>query len=272
MMDPQAFFDDVADRHARRQRAVRILKYDLHGVTEGPHLLELEAFNLIAHEHDRPSGRNQPQDGKTEGGFAGARFADHSERFAFSQFDTHAIDRLDVSDHLAQYTALDRKPHLEVLRLDHDRRIRTGRCRGGPRLRRQKRAGVRMFRCSEDTLDLTLLDDLSALHHTDSVGKLAYDAKVVGDEQHRHAELRLGVFQQLQDLCLDSYIKRGGGLVGNQKVRLIGERHGYHHALALASGKLMRITSQSAHRIGNAHLAEQFDNSGTRSFPVKTLM
>ncbi len=40
-MDPQALLDDVGDRHARRQRAVRILEHDLHVAADRPHLLEL---------------------------------------------------------------------------------------------------------------------------------------------------------------------------------------------------------------------------------------
>src|SRR6185312_16155181 len=50
MMDLQSFLDDVVDRHARRERAVRILKYDLHVATERPHLLEAQALQLVAHE------------------------------------------------------------------------------------------------------------------------------------------------------------------------------------------------------------------------------
>ena len=67
-----------------------------------------------------PVGGDQPQDGKTERGFAGARFADDAERLALSQLDTDAIDCLDVPDNLAHHAALDRKPHFKVFRLDND--------------------------------------------------------------------------------------------------------------------------------------------------------
>ena len=39
---------------------------------------------------------------RPKGGFAGARFADDAERLALAQLDADAIDRLDVSDNLAQ--------------------------------------------------------------------------------------------------------------------------------------------------------------------------
>ena len=52
---------------------------------------------------------------------------------------------------------------------------------------------------------------------------------------------RLQVAQQLQDLRLDGDVERGGGLVGDQQIGLVGERHGDHHALALAARELVRI-------------------------------
>src|SRR5689334_9698361 len=39
----QALGDDVADRHARRERAERILEHDLHVAAERPHRLELRS-------------------------------------------------------------------------------------------------------------------------------------------------------------------------------------------------------------------------------------
>jgi hypothetical protein len=67
----------------------------------------------------------------------------------------------------------------------------------------------------------------------------------VGDEQHRHAE-RLCNPEQLQDLRLHGDVERRGRLVGDQQVGLVGERHGDHHALALAAGELVRIGIRAA--------------------------
>jgi hypothetical protein len=55
----------------------------------------------------------------------------------------------------------------------------------------------------------------------------------VGDEQHGHADLALQRLQELEDLRLDGDVERGRRLVGDQQVRLVGERHGDHDALAL---------------------------------------
>ena len=94
-------------------------------------------------------------------------------------------------------------------------------------------------------LDRAVLDDLAVLHHADPLRDLAHDAEVVGDEQKRHAEPRLDVFQQRDDLRLHGDVERRGRLVGNQQIGLVGERHGDHDALALAAGELVRIALQA---------------------------
>ena len=116
----------------------------------------------------------------------------------------------------------------------------------------------------EHALDRALLDDLALLHHADAVGELAHDAEVVGDEQKRHAEPLLDVLQQRDDLRLHGDVERGGRLVGDQQIGLVGERHGDHDALALAAGELMRIAVEPGLRIGNADLGQHFERAGAR--------
>ena len=154
----------------------------------------------------------------------------------------------------------------------HDGRVRLRRRRIGLRLGREQRARIRMLGRGEHALDRALLDDLAALHHADPVGELAHDAEIVGDEQHRHAEPRLDVFQELQDLRLHRDVERGGRLVGDQQIGLVGERHGDHHALALAAGQLVRIAAEPPRRVGNADLVEQFEDAGARRLAGNALM
>ena len=71
-------------------------------------------------------------------------------------------------------------------------------------------------------------------------------------------------FEQLQDLRLDGDVERGGRLVGDQEVGLVGERHRDHHALALAARELMRIGVEPALRLGNADLLQQLDDARAR--------
>ena len=111
----------------------------------------------------------------------------------------------------------------------------------GLRLGREQRLGVGMLRRGEHLLDRALLDDLAVVHHADHVGDAPHDAEIVGDEQQAHAEPLADVGQQLEDLRLHGDVERGGRLVGDQQIGLVGERHRDHHALALAAGQLMRI-------------------------------
>ena len=45
----------------------------------------------------------------------------------------------------------------------------------------------------------------------------------------------------VEDLGLDRDVERGGRLVGDQQLRLAGQRHRDHHALAQAAGQLVRV-------------------------------
>ena len=191
-------------------------------------------------------------------------FADHAERLALAHLDADAVDRLDVADGLARHAALDRKPDLQVVGLQHDLAGGIGLQGVRMRLGGEQRPGVGVLRRLEDFGDGIFLDDLAVLHHADPVGDLADDAEVVGDEQHGHAEPGLQLLEKLEDLRLDGDIERGGRLVGDQQVRLVGERHRDHHALALAAGQLMRIALQPRFGIGDADLRQQFEDARAR--------
>ena len=167
----------------------------------------------------------------------------------------------DVADRAAQEAFLDRKPDLQVLGLqDRLRRgIGGGGCPFG--LGREQHLRVRMLRVAEDVFDGSGLDDTTLLHHSDIVGDTAHDAEIVRDEQHRHPELRLQVLEQAEDLRLDRDVERGRGLVGDEKVRPVGERHGDHDALPLAARQLMREGTEARRGIGDADVGEQRDDA-----------
>ena len=59
---------------------------------------------------------------------------------------------------------------------------------------------------------------------------------------------RLSWRDQVEDLRLDRDVERGGRLVGDQQLRIAGERHGDHHALAHAARELVRILRRRAAR------------------------
>ena len=85
------------------------------------------------------------------------------------------------------------------------------------------------------------------------------DAQVVRDEQDRGARLLFQVVHQLQDLRLNRHVQRGGRLVGDQQLRLAGQRHRDHHALAHAAGKLEGVLLGHALRVRDLHVGEQLD-------------
>jgi hypothetical protein len=122
-------------------------------------------------------------------------------------------------------------------------------------------AGIGLARPLEDLGHGTLLDDAAVAHDADPVGELPDHPEIVGDEQDRHAELALQLLQELQDLRLHGDIEGRRRLVGDQQVRLVGERHGDHHALALATRKLVRIAVEARFRVGNPDLAEEIDGA-----------
>src|SRR6516162_5907620 len=263
-MHPQPLLDDVGHRHARAERAIGILEHDLHVTAERKHIAELETGDALAQEHDAALRGNEPQDRQPERGLAGARFADDTQRLPLVHRDAHAVDRLDVADHAAQEAAFDRKPDLEVVGLDHHRRIRLQRRRVAGRLGLDQVARIGMLGRAEHALDLSLLDDLAFLHHADPLGELAHDAEVVGDEQHGHAETGLQVLQELKDLRLHGDVERGSRLVGDQEIGLVGKRHGDHDALALAAGELVRVACKPRARLRDADIGEQLEDALAR--------
>ncbi len=96
LMDLQPFADDIADAHARIERRVGILKYNLHLPA---HVAQLalrhrqKVFTLK--KHLAAGGFDEPQNRSPQSRFAAARFADQPDRFAFIHIQTNAVDRFD---------------------------------------------------------------------------------------------------------------------------------------------------------------------------------
>ena len=254
----------VADRHARRQRSERILEHDLQILAQRPHLVPRARLDVVAEKDDAALRRDQPEQRAAERRLARTGLADDAERLACADGEADVVDRLHVPDCAAQHAALDREPDPQLIGRDDDRRRCIGHRRRTARLGRQQLLGVVVLRGGEDCLGRALFDDLAIGHDADAVGHLAHDAEIVGDEQHRHAQPRLQRLEQRQDLRLHCDVERGGRLVGDQQVRLVGERHGDHHALALAARELVRVGVEPAFGIGNADILEQLDGAGAR--------
>ena len=78
----------------------------------------------------------------------------------------------------------------------------------------------------------------------------------------RHVVGALKLADQLQDFRLDGHVERGGRLVGDEELGIVGDRDGDHHALALAAGELMRVLLEPRLRFGDAHFLQEIERAG----------
>ena len=124
--------------------------------------------------------------------------------------------------------------------------------------------GVRVLGVLEELEDGGLLDDLAGVHDGNVVGGLGDDAHVVRDDDHRHLVFLAQALEQVEDLGLDRHVERGRRLVGDQQLRVAGERDGDHHALAHAAGELVRIVVEASCSVRNTDLLEELDRALAR--------
>ena len=71
---------------------------------------------------------------------------------------------------------------------------------------------------------------------------------------------------------MNGHVQRGGRLVGDQQIRVVGQRHGDHHPLALPAAKLVRIGPRLPLRVGETDVGEQIGNLLARAAPVDPLV
>ena len=77
--------------------------------------------------------------------------------------------------------------------------------------------------------------------------------------------LCLQLAHQIEDLRLDRDVERGRRLVGDQQLRVAGERHRDHHALAHAARELVRVLAGRAAPARGCARAQHLD--GARAAP-----
>jgi hypothetical protein len=102
----------------------------------------------------------------------------------------------------------------------------------------------------------TVLHHLAGIEHGHAVRHLGDHTQVVGDHQHRRAQLALEPLDQLQNLGLDGDVQGRGGLVGDDQAGPAGEGHGDHGPLAHAPGELAGVFPQPLLGGGDAHQAQ----------------
>ena len=105
----------------------------------------------------------------------------------------------------------------------------------------EERLRVRVLRVVEQLVHRCLLHDLPRVHDEDVVGCLGDDAHVVRDDDHRHVVALPQVVEEVEHGGLHGHVERGRGLVGDQELRVAGERDRDHHALAHAAREAVRV-------------------------------
>ena len=145
--------------------------------------------------------------------------------------------------------------HVRRPALDRDQRLALAIVDPGHRVQEAHR--VRVRRRLEQVAGRRGLDDEPGVHDVDPVGHPGDHAQVVGDEDERRAGLGREAGDELQDLGLDRHVEGGRGLVRDHQLRLEGQRHRDHHALAHAARELVREALEPGLRLRDADHAQQ---------------
>ncbi len=105
----------------------------------------------------------------------------------------------------------------------------------------------------EEVLRRPVLDDRPAVHHHDAIGRLAREAHLVGDADHRHAVAR-ELLHHVEHVADRLGVERARRLVEQHQRRVHGERARDRDALLLAAGELAGIRVAL---VGEADACEQ---------------
>ena len=113
----------------------------------------------------------------------------------------------------------------------------------------------------KDFLCGTLFDHTARVHNDNVVRHFGNNAEVVGDQHNGGVDLILQAAQQVQNLCLDGNIQRGGRLVRDDDLGVAGQRHGDHNALTHTAGQLVGVHLIHAVAVGNAYGFQHLDGA-----------
>src|SRR5882672_4853868 len=104
------------------------------------------------------------------------------------------------------------------------------------------------------------LHHAAEIHDRDPVGDVTDDSEIVRDEEIGECEFVLELLKQVDHLRLNRDVEGRDGLVGDDEVRVDGERPREADSLSLAAGELMRV---AVGRVGGeADCAEKVAHAG----------
>ncbi len=114
-MRDQALGDDLADAHARVQRAHGVLEDHLHPAPQGVHVARAGLGDVGTGEADRAAGRlDEPQQRAAQRRLPAAGLANEPERLAAPDLEVDAVDRAHVADRAPHHPAPDGEVRLHA--------------------------------------------------------------------------------------------------------------------------------------------------------------
>ena len=112
---------------------------------------------------------------------------------------------------------------------------------------------------AEDGLHLTLLDDGAVVQNGHAVADFLHNAHLVGDDNHRDAQLAVDFLNQLQNRVGGVGVQRTGGLIAKQHLRVGCQCAGNRNALLLATRQLRGV---GIRLVGQTDQLQQFAGTG----------
>ena len=97
-----------------------------------------------------------------------------------------------------------------------------------------------MLGLGKNPLGRARLHHCAVVHYHNAGTHAADDSQVMGDEDQRDAASLGHALDDAQYAILRGGIQRGGRFIADEQIGVAGHGHGNEHALALASGELMR--------------------------------
>ena len=110
------------------------------------------------------------------------------------------------------------------------------------------------------------LHQIAAIHHRHLVGNVGDHAHVMGHQHAAHLTLFAEGADKLEDLILNGDVECCGRLIGDDQLRIAGERDGDNHPLTHATGKLVRILFDAQLRLRDTHRPHQLQCLGKSGF------
>ena len=110
------------------------------------------------------------------------------------------------------------------------------------------------------------------VHDDDPPGGLRDQAEVVGDQKDGRLQPILQSGHEVHDLSLDGHVQSGRGLVGDEDLRIAGQRHGDHDALAHPAAQVVGVVRHPSLGRGDSHELQQLDAPAPDVAPLHALV